>query len=123
MAESIVFERLQGIARDRRLGKIDSKFDSAELLSKLDSVWEEGDKSRNHGLIKATFSAFKIPFLAPIIPRLCLAGFGFAQPFLINRVVSFVGENDNDLDQQKAGGIAGGLIGATCLVYLGLAVS
>ncbi|ETS85549.1 hypothetical protein PFICI_03574 [Pestalotiopsis fici W106-1] len=113
----------KGLLQVGDLGGIDNKFDSAELLSKLDGVWQASDKSRNNALIKATCSAFKVAFLAPVIPRLCLAGFSFAQPFLINRVVSFVGESKSDSDQRNAGGIAGGLIGATCLVYLGLAFS
>ena len=64
------------------LGSIDNKFDSAKLLSKLDGVWQVSDRSGKHVLIMATFSAFRVAFLAPVIPRLCLAGFGFAQPFL-----------------------------------------
>ncbi|KAH8203470.1 hypothetical protein TruAng_002341 [Truncatella angustata] len=111
----------KGLLQVGDLGSIDQKFESAKLLSKLDGVWQASDRSGKHVLIIATLSAFKVAFLAPVIPRLCLAGFGFAQPFLINRVVSFVG--DSDSDQRNAGGIAVGLIGATCLVYLGLAIS
>ncbi|KAM0816280.1 putative ABC transporter FUM19 [Seiridium cardinale] len=107
----------------RDLGSIGNKFDSAKLLAKLDVVWQVSDRGGKHVLIKAAFSAFKVAFLAPVVPRLCLAGFGFAQPFLINRVVSFVGDSDIGTDQRNAGGNAGGLIGATCLVYLGLALS
>lgn len=107
----------------RDLGSIGNKFDSAKLLAKLDAVWQVSDRSGKHVLIKAAFSAFKVAFLAPVVPRLCLAGFGFAQPFLINRVVSFVGDSHGGTDQRNAGGNAGGLIGATFLVYLGLAVS
>ncbi|KAL3428272.1 ABC multidrug transporter [Phlyctema vagabunda] len=107
----------------RDFGSIGNKFDSAKLLAKLDAVWQISDRSGKHVLIKAAFSAFKVAFLAPVVPRLCLAGFGFAQPFLINRVVRFVGESDRGTGQRHAGGNAGGLIGATCLVYLGLAVS
>ncbi|KAK6086081.1 ABC multidrug transporter [Seiridium cupressi] len=107
----------------RDLGSIGNKFDPAKLLAKLDAVWQVSDRSGKHVLIKAAFSAFRVAFLAPVVPRLCLAGFGFAQPFLINRVVSFVGDSDRGTDQRNAGGNAGGLIGATCLVYLGLAVS
>lgn len=109
----------KGLLQVGDLGSIDSKFDSAKLLAKLDGAWKASDRRGKHVLITATPSAPKVAFLAPVIPRLFLAGFGFAQPFLINRVVSFVG----DSDQRNAGGIAGGLIGATCLIYLGLAVS
>lgn len=81
----------KGLLQVRDLGSIGNKFDSAKLLAKLDTVWQVSDKRGRHVLIKASFRAFKVAFLAPVVPRLCLAGFGFAQPFLINRVVSFVG--------------------------------
>jgi len=53
-----------------------------------------------------------------VLPRLCLAGFRFAQPFLIQTIINFVGEPSTE----DTGGIAGGLIGATALVYIGMAV-
>ena len=62
--------------------------------------------------------AFRYQLGAAIIPRLAFGGFVFAQPFLINRVIHFVGEEPSEFDQ----GIIGGLIGATVLVYCGIAV-
>lgn len=117
----LFFKGFKSLLQVGDLGSIGNKFDSARLLSKLHEVWQASDRSGKYALITATFYAFKFDFLAPAIPRLCLSAFGFAQPFLINRVVSFVGDNDGD--QRNAGGIPGGLIGATCLIYLGLAVS
>ncbi|KAF2995600.1 hypothetical protein E8E14_000809 [Neopestalotiopsis sp. 37M] len=113
----------KGLLQVEDLGSIDNRFDSVELFSKLHSAWQVTNKGGKHSLIVATFSAFKVAFLAPVIPRFCLAGFNFAQPFLINRVVSFVGESESNNPQRNASGIAGGLIGATFLVYLGLALS
>lgn len=119
----LFFKGFKGLLQVEDLGSIDNRFDSAELFLKLHSAWQVTKKGGKHSLIAATFSAFKVAFLAPVIPRLCLAGFSFAQPFLINRVVSFVGESESNNPQRNASGIAGGLIGATFLVYLGLAVS
>jgi len=63
-------------------------------------------------------SAFRGAVWAGVLPRLCFTGFSFAQPFLINRVIHFVGEPDND----GRTGVMGGLIGATALKYIGIAV-
>lgn len=54
-----------------------------------------------------------------ILPRLCLTGFTFAQPFLLTRVVSFVSEANAPLSQNYGYG----LIVATMIIYLGLAIT
>ncbi|KAK1565943.1 P-loop containing nucleoside triphosphate hydrolase protein [Colletotrichum navitas] len=101
------------------LGNIDHKFDSARLLSMLSSSWDSRDKSAEHALLRATLSAFRTGYLAPIFPRLCVAAFNFSQPFLIKRIIEFVGEPSDAQSRE----VAGGLIGAALLVYLGLAIS
>lgn len=57
------------------------------------------------------------PFVAAIPARLCLIGFNFAQPFLINRVISILQGSDSETPDNRYG-----LIGATALIYLGIAV-
>ncbi|KAK2756862.1 ABC multidrug transporter [Colletotrichum kahawae] len=101
------------------LGNIDRKFDSARLLSMLSSSWDSSDRSAKHALLKSTLSAFRTGYLAPILPRLCLAAFNFSQPFLIKRIIEFVGDSRDAQSRE----VAGGLIGAALLVYLGLAIS
>lgn len=76
------------------------------------------NKSTKHPLVKSTFTALKWPFLAPVLPRLCLIGFNYAQPFLINRTVHFVGEPSSPQNKN----IGYGLIGATAITYIGRAV-
>ncbi|KXH32504.1 hypothetical protein CSIM01_13585 [Colletotrichum simmondsii] len=78
------------------LGSIDPKFDSAVLLDRLDSVWSRA-----------------------VLPRILFAGFIFSQPFLVNQIVNFVGSPRTE-DSRN---IAGGLVGATALIYCGIAVS
>lgn len=70
-------------------------------------------------LLKCTFGAYKWQFFAGVIPRLLFSGFSFAQPFLIRSVIIFVGSPDTRWSLQ----ISSGLIGATVLVYIGLAVT
>jgi hypothetical protein len=57
--------------------------------------------------------------LCTIIPRLCLIGFTFAQPFLIERATEYM-RSPIDQDTYKVGGA---LIAAYFLVYVGLGVS
>lgn len=53
-----------------------------------------------------------------VIPRLCLIGFNFAQPFLITAALNLVTEPVNPSTRNEGYG----LIGATALIYLGIAV-
>ncbi|EAW08899.1 putative ABC transporter [Aspergillus clavatus NRRL 1] len=77
------------------------------------------DQERKYGLFSALLRAFWLPIVSAGFPRLCLLGFTFAQPFLINRTVTFVSQPVTE-ETQNAGY---GLIGAFALVYIGLAVS
>ncbi|KAK7455438.1 hypothetical protein Landi51_02642 [Colletotrichum acutatum] len=78
------------------LGPIDRKFDSTVLLGRLDRVWSRA-----------------------VLPRILFAGFIFSQPFLVNQIVNFVGSSRTE-DSKN---VAGGLVGATALIYCGIAVS
>lgn len=53
------------------------------------------------------------------MPRLAFGAVNLAQPFLVNRAVDLIDEPN--IEFQKS--IFGGLIGATALVYVGIAVS
>ncbi|CAI7605239.1 unnamed protein product [Penicillium palitans] len=61
--------------------------------------------------------AFKGTLALMVIPRLFLIGFTFSQPFLIASVLNWL---DDPHSESNAGY---GLIGATLLIYLGMAVS
>lgn len=115
----LLLDGSRGILQVQNLGNIDHKFDSARLLTRLGALWDKDNKTAKHCLLISTLSAYKAGYLAPVLPRLCLAAFNFSQPFIIERVIEYVGEPEG----QQTNNIAGGLIGATLLVYLGLAVS
>ncbi|EFY95497.2 ABC transporter, transmembrane domain, type 1 [Metarhizium robertsii ARSEF 23] len=100
------------------VGPIEDKFDSARLLRRLESVWDNDGKTGSWALMKCTFLAYKWQFLAGVLPRLLFTGFTFAQPFLINAVVDFVGAPG----EQQTAQVAASLVGATVLVYVGIAV-
>jgi hypothetical protein len=80
-----------------------------------------GKQDRRYALIYATITAMKWPVLSAIFPRLCLIGFKFAQPLLIQRAIDFVSEQPGLAGTDRNVGY--GLIGSTALVYIGLAVS
>jgi hypothetical protein len=65
----------------------------------------------------ATMKALAWPLVAIVVPRLCFTAFTFAQPFLLHTIVAAVGQQELSRD------VIGSLIGATALVYFGLAVS
>ncbi|KAF5614045.1 Canalicular multispecific organic anion transporter 2 [Fusarium tjaetaba] len=101
------------------LQAIDSKFDTDHVSAPLEKQWERV-AARNSGqpsLLKSTFLAYKWQFAAGIIPRLLHSGFNFAQPFLIQSVILLVSKKEMSVQTSS------GLIGATVLIYLGLAIS
>jgi hypothetical protein len=69
-------------------------------------------------LLLATAKACKMELLAAVIPRICLIGFTFSQPFLINRIIKLVEEPETT--QSINAGY--GLIGATVFIYVGMGV-
>lgn len=82
-------------------------------------AWANRNKETNHALFKTTIVFFWKQFLPIFLPRIFLIGFNIAQPLLIYRAVSLLAENQSQ-GRENAGH---GLIGATVLVYLGIALS
>lgn len=52
------------------------------------------------------------------MPRLAFGAVNLSQPFLVNRAIDLIDEPNVEFHQS----IVGGLIGATALVYVGIAV-
>ncbi|RDA91871.1 hypothetical protein CP533_0366 [Ophiocordyceps camponoti-saundersi (nom. inval.)] len=98
---------------------LDHKLSSRRLASSLDREWRCIDKYARHSLAYATFKAFQANFWTAVIPRLCYTGFAFAQPFLIQSIVNFLGATRPD----NSSTVVAGLVTATALVYLGIAFS
>lgn len=67
--------------------------------------------------MKATLWSLFQPTCAVIVPRLCYTGFIFSQPLLTRRLINYIGERDTSVNTAR------GLIGATVLIYLGIAIS
>jgi ABC-type multidrug transport system fused ATPase/permease subunit len=99
---------------------LDQHMAAERLERNLASRIEDGNlHGQNHGLAKALFKTLAVPYLLPIGPRISLMGFQFCQPFLIETLLPYL----QDPDSEDAANIGKGLIGASVLVYLGIAVS
>ncbi|KAH8736482.1 P-loop containing nucleoside triphosphate hydrolase protein [Ilyonectria robusta] len=73
----------------------------------------------DYGLLKVLMRTLTFPLLLPIAPRLVELGFKFCQPFFINSLLSFL-SRDEDSNSSNFGY---GLIGASILIYGGMALS
>ncbi|RYP65399.1 hypothetical protein DL771_008344 [Monosporascus sp. 5C6A] len=94
------------------LPDLDYRLDSEALREKL-----ANDRTQKRSLLVACFRAYAPSFLSAIIPRLILSALKFTQPFMITKVIRFVGDKGVPDDFGR------GLIGAYALVYLGMAAS
>ncbi|KAF0640517.1 hypothetical protein FPSE5266_00566 [Fusarium pseudograminearum] len=114
---SLFLQGYRGILETADLQNIDPKFDTDHVSKPLEERWIRDPKNGPSSLLKCTFLAYKWQFAVGILPRLLHSGFNFAQPFLIQSVINFVGRKEMSVQ------ISSGLIGATVLIYLGLAIS
>ncbi|PTB72853.1 P-loop containing nucleoside triphosphate hydrolase protein [Trichoderma longibrachiatum ATCC 18648] len=99
------------------LPNLDTRLQSRLLRRYLITSWSKYDPKARHGLLRACFRTHLWTFPSAMLPRLCTTAFTFAQPFLVNTTIKYVGDQNANPYHGK------GLIGAWALVYLGIAVS
>ena len=111
---------------NRKLLALDDLFPLDRSIASENLAKRLGDQLDAHptggkslGLLSAVAKVLAVPLLLPVAPRLALSGFRFAQPFLINSVLSYLEQSPSE-SRTNAGY---GLIGATILIYTGNAVS
>ncbi|PNY23537.1 ABC transporter [Tolypocladium capitatum] len=102
----------------------DDELRSNKLLRKLLSAWQarKDSRPRRYRLILSVCSALKGALALAVVPRLCLVGFKFAQPFLIQRVINLVQEAPAEQNGDETA-VTYVFILATALIYLGTAIS
>jgi len=76
-------------------------------------------RGKNHGLARAVAKALAVPLLLPVGPRIALGAFQFCQPFLIQTLLDHL-QHPADESSKNVGY---GIIGATILIYVGIAAS
>ncbi|KAF7947159.1 uncharacterized protein EAE97_004408 [Botrytis byssoidea] len=101
------------------LGQIDSNLGSAALHQRFQDSWKQQNREAKKPLLRSLWKAHRWSILLPVLPRLCYSGFLFAQPFLIERAISYLSQPSDVLEED----IGYGLIGATACIYLGIAIS
>ncbi|KAI0142611.1 ABC transporter type 1, transmembrane domain-containing protein [Hypoxylon sp. NC0597] len=74
---------------------------------------------QHNGLAKALAKALAVPLLLPVGPRIAMTAFQFCQPFLINTLLNYLQQSPGDASEN----VGYGLIGATILIYTGIAAS
>ncbi|RAH82412.1 putative ABC transporter [Aspergillus japonicus CBS 114.51] len=80
--------------------------------------WKHAAKEQPRSLLKVLLAVYRRPLLANLLPRLCLTGVNYAQPFLVSRVTSFLGQSTTPTSKE----VGYGLIAAYGIVYVGIAV-
>lgn len=73
-------------------------------------------KAGKYSLVMACLRAYSTAFFSGALPRLCLTGITFTQPFMIDTLTNWI------QDEKSSGSSGNGMIGAYGLIYLGIAV-
>ncbi|KAI9649296.1 hypothetical protein NHQ30_001868 [Ciborinia camelliae] len=97
----------------------DKALSSSSLEVKMQKAWRSQSPNGKYSLLLTILTCFKGPLLTLIFPRICLIGFKFSQPLLINRAISLIDAAETPVNKD----IGYALIGATAFIYLGLAIS
>ncbi|KAK4463066.1 P-loop containing nucleoside triphosphate hydrolase protein [Cladorrhinum samala] len=97
---------------------LDSTLDSSLLHDRFAHNFDHY-KLRNdkHGLLKGLLKTLKVHILLPVPPRIALVGFTVAQPFFIERLLEHLAK------PKVESNVGYGFIGASILIYSGMAVS
>jgi len=114
---------LQGVC-DRGLvtEKVTRSFHLLQSPTKTTKTTQQDDdrKDSGYGLIGTAFRCLGVYFLVPVLPRLCVTAFTFSQPLLASALTSYLASQGTAEAVSRDRGY--GLVGATGLVYLGIAV-
>jgi ATP-binding cassette subfamily C (CFTR/MRP) protein 1 len=115
-----IFQRgFKGLISPEHLYPVDSALASSTLSKDFEGIWSRHKGRGKHCLVWALAVHCKTAILAFMIPRIVLSAFKLSQPLLINRVTGLMSERITG-ESTNAGR---GLIGATALIYCGLALS
>ncbi|KAJ5812743.1 ABC transporter integral membrane type 1 [Penicillium robsamsonii] len=98
---------------------LDEELSSKSTVSRHHQQWKNNEEkcTRRLTLFCNVIYDLKWTVAAAVIPRLCLIGFKFAQPFLINDLIGYVSKNGSS----ELSGVKYGYLGATVLIYVGIA--
>lgn len=99
------------------LPHIHEKLSSEDLSATFEATWAACNQKRKNALLFAVVKRLRWEVAGIVLPRLAVMGFSIAQPFIVGKVVSTLEQTDQlSLDKGY------GLIGATAIVFVGIAV-
>ena len=108
------------VLRVEDLYPLDTSMKAEALETRLAGFIEKSKyRGQKFGLAKALAKTLAVSLLTPVGPRIALIGFTFCQPFLINSTLSYLAEPSTSRNPS----IGYGLIGATIIIYTGMALS
>lgn len=97
---------------------LDSSLDGKSLHEEFSRNMDYSKlKGNKYGLLKVLMRTLKLPLLLPIPPRLALLCFTFCQPFFIEKLLDHLSQPEIDAN------VGYGFIGASILIYSGIAIS
>lgn len=113
---------IRGYSKPLVLGDLfglDEDLKSETLRERFRAKWAAARHSSPLALCWTAIACAKKPLSLAIVARFIMMGFKFSQPLLIKRAVALLSEPDT----QSKSNAGRALIGATALVYLGIALS
>ncbi|KIY02825.1 uncharacterized protein Z520_01290 [Fonsecaea multimorphosa CBS 102226] len=96
---------------------LDDKLVSANVAARFGQAWAETKEHHRFTLAFVSAYVLRWQLLVSACPRILLIGVKFAQPFLIQETINYVGNR-----QTQTAAVGWGLTGAYFLVYLGQAI-
>ncbi|OAL69956.1 multidrug resistance protein [Trichophyton violaceum] len=117
----LLLQGFREILQAEELSAIDQRLRGGE--DSFLGQWEAAKVKSPAALVRLLAAHHLWAALAAVIPRLCLTGLTFTQPFLLARIVRYVTEEAADDDDGLASRYGYGLIAAALLIYIGLAVA
>lgn len=101
------------------LFNLDVKLTTGRIDPRFRRAWDLSSKISSYSLLAVTLKNFSSKILTIVVFRLCLTAFKFSQPLLIHKAVSLLEEPES----QEKTNIGRTLIGATTLIYIGIALT
>ncbi|KAI1639442.1 hypothetical protein F4809DRAFT_657346 [Biscogniauxia mediterranea] len=114
----LFLEGYRHVLRIPDLYPLDQKMAAGQLHSRLARNLSYSKLSGDrYGLIRALAQSLTVPLILPIPARIALIGFTFCQPFLIRGLIDYLSQ------PVESSNIGYGFIGASALIYSGIAFS
>ncbi|OGM42473.1 hypothetical protein ABOM_008319 [Aspergillus bombycis] len=115
---SLLWRGFRALLSPSDIFQVDSDLSSMFLKRRFLFYWNSSVSSTKFKLLLSVARSLKRPIFAAAMLRIFQSAFAWCQPFLTFRVIDYIGDRDKE---DKRYGY--GLIAATALVYLGLAVT